>query len=185
SESLSEYCHRKARAMFYRLVHLPSASPIEVHSRALVGDPQLLMPSRLPTSGSTTNRRPTHLRLNDQQAAHPHPCLCDPGARPIPGSHGERPVVPRFHAAGIGSDAVHAGDGAPDFTDNTLTSEHGKSSFTRPPNPPTAIRAAMWLRLRSADAEVEGLPCVVVLCVAVVAATGAVLTAWRTPARPA
>ena len=42
-------------------------------------------------------------------------------------------------AAGIGSDAVHAGDGAPDFTDITLTSEHGKSSFTRPPNPPTAI----------------------------------------------
>src|SRR5687767_359438 len=64
-------CHRKARAMFYRLVHLPSASPIEVHSRALVGDPQLLVPSRMPTSGSKTNRRPD-------------PCLCDPGARPFP-----------------------------------------------------------------------------------------------------
>ena len=38
---------------------------------------------------------------------------------------------------------------------------------------------------RSADTEVEGQPRVVVLLVAVVAATGAVLTAWRTRARRA
>jgi hypothetical protein len=30
-------------------------------------------------------------------------------------------------AARIGSDAVHAGGGGPDFTDITLTSEHGKT----------------------------------------------------------
>jgi hypothetical protein len=70
----------------------------------------------------------------------------------------------------------------PDFTDTTLTSEDGKSSFT-PPNLPTAIRAAMWLRLGPLTPRSRDSPRVVVLCVAVVAATGAVLTAWRTARR--
>ena len=56
-QALSEYCHRKARAMFYRLVHLPSASPIEVHSR----------PRWRPTVARALPL--AHLRLNDQQAA--------------------------------------------------------------------------------------------------------------------
>ena len=84
-QALSEYSHRKARAMFHRLVHLPSASPIEVHRRTLVGDPQLLVPSRLPTSGSTTNRRPRPVPLRSRRTT-------------IPGSHGERPVVPRYRS---------------------------------------------------------------------------------------
>src|SRR5829696_6123938 len=67
--------------------------------------------------------------------------------RRIEGNLDQLTVAGGISAAGIGSDAVHAGDRAPDFTDSTLTSEDGKSSFTRPPNPPTAIRAAMWLRL--------------------------------------
>ena len=71
--------------MFHRLVHLPSASPIEVHRRTLVGDPQLLVPSRLPTSGSTTNRRPRPVPLRSRRTT-------------TPGSHGERPVVPRYRS---------------------------------------------------------------------------------------
>jgi hypothetical protein len=36
-------------------------------------------------------------------------------------------VAGGISATGLGSDAIHTGDGGPDFTDITLTSEHGRT----------------------------------------------------------
>jgi hypothetical protein len=45
----------------------------------------------------------------------------------IEGNLDQLTVAGGISAAGDGSDAVHTGDGGPDFTDITLTSEHGKT----------------------------------------------------------
>jgi hypothetical protein len=45
----------------------------------------------------------------------------------IEGDLGQLTVAGGISAAGNGSDAVHTGDGGPDFADITLTSEHGKA----------------------------------------------------------
>jgi hypothetical protein len=45
----------------------------------------------------------------------------------IEGNLDQLTVAGGISAAGIGSDAFHAGDEGPDFTDITLTSEHGKT----------------------------------------------------------
>jgi hypothetical protein len=45
----------------------------------------------------------------------------------IEGNLDQLTVAGEISAAGDGSDAVHTGDGGPDFTDITLTSEHGKT----------------------------------------------------------